>query len=222
MVDNFQHILPVSAVVLAGGRGKRIGGNKLFLHVEGQAVLEVLLRRLSGWMAEMLLVVSPGEERAAEDLLEKLHRHEAVRVVQDRHGGLGPLAGLVRGMEAAQYDWIFALGCDMPDVHEAVARILWLRRLYLEAPWREYEAVLARIGGYLEPLHAFYRSSGRDVFQGLLAQGRRKIGDGFPEIAAAVVEEEDLSVIPGYRASFRNLNTSLQLAAWLRERRERE
>jgi len=219
-VDDFRKRLPVSAIVLAGGQGKRIGGNKLFLHLEDQAMLEVLLRRISGWLAEILLVVSPREELAAGELLKKLHRQDAVRLVPDRHEGLGPLAGLARGMEEASEPWVFALGCDMPDVNEAVVRLLWHKRLTSGDPTSETDAVLARIDGYLEPLHAFYRTVCRESLQSVLCHGKRKISACFPELDLVIVEEEELAVIPGYRTSFRNLNTPLHLAAWQKEKSE--
>ena len=219
-MDDFRKRLPVSAIVLAGGQGKRIGGNKLFLHLEDQAMLEVLLRRISGWLAEILLVVSPREELAAGELLKKLHRQDAVRLVPDRHEGLGPLAGLARGMEEASEPWVFALGCDMPDVNEAVVRLLWHKRLASGDPTSETDAVLARIDGYLEPLHAFYRTVCRESLQSVLCHGKRKISACFPELDLVIVEEEELAVIPGYRTSFRNLNTPLHLAAWQKEKSE--
>ena len=220
-VYDLQRRLPVSAIVLAGGKGRRIGGNKLFLHLGDQAMLEVLLRRLSGWLAETLLVVASGEEHPAQELLKKLHRQDMVRIVSDRHEGLGPLAGLVRGMEEASEHWIFALGCDMPDVNEAVVRLLWHKRTSSGEMGGEKDAVLARMGGYLEPLHAFYRKACLGRLQKVLCRGKRKISACFSEIDMVVVEEEELAVIPGYRTSFRNLNTPSHLAAWQKEREER-
>lgn len=215
-------MLPVSAIILAGGRGKRIGGNKLFLHVEDQAILEMLLRRLSGWLAELLLVVAPGEVQSAKELLKKLQRHNEVRIVLDRFEGLGPLAGLVRGMEEARNAWIFALGCDMPDVNEAVVRLLWSKYVSVSAGGKpENDAVVAKIDGYPEPLHAFYQRSCLFPFQKALLQGKRKISACFSEICIVMVEEIELTVIPGYRASFRNINTPRHLATWFRQRGEK-
>jgi molybdopterin-guanine dinucleotide biosynthesis protein A len=192
--------LPVSLLLLGGGQGNRMGGNKLFLEVPEGPLLPRLLDRVAPLFGESLLSVAPEDRERIRRVFGPLTEEGRLRLVWDRERGRGPLEGLARGLAAARFDWVFLLGCDMPFVREAVVRALWA------AGRGGADAIVARLGEYLEPLHAFYRGSCRDPVEAALLRGDRRLKSFYGDVDVSVVDERVLRVLPGYRTSFANLN----------------
>jgi molybdopterin-guanine dinucleotide biosynthesis protein A len=215
----------VSALILGGGKGRRMGGNKLYLQLPEGPLLERVLLRLSRWTEERLLVVSPGEMDRVKSLFGGLLRRTGTRLFCDNEEGAGPLCGMAVGLERMRTSWAFVIGCDMPDVNEAVVRLLWKGGMTLEKECLPSaadvsalsgEAVVARLDGYLEPLHAFYSRSALSAVEEALSRGERKITACYKNLFLRVVEESALAFLPGYRNSFRNVNTLSELHSWWR------
>ncbi|HCP07699.1 MAG: putative molybdenum cofactor guanylyltransferase [Synergistales bacterium 58_81] len=204
-------LIDAAAVVLAGGRGKRAGGAKVFLSVEGRClILEVLGRALSIFREGILSCRSEDEDLVSR-LLQSFPERDRVRTVTDRVEGLGPLEGLAVGLSSAGRDWSFVIGCDMPLFQESVVRLMWSRRK------DDRDAVIARVGGYLEPLHAFYHKRCYSAVEAAISRSRHKISSFFDDISPVIVEEGELSHIPGYRRSFMNINTPGDINLWLED-----
>lgn len=198
-------ILPVSAVVLAGGMGKRMGGNKLFLAFNGSLILERVLWRLSGWFKEIIIVVGPDDKDPLENILDPVKNHLNLKVVVDKNPGRGPLEGLATSLENISTEWAFVVGCDMPGINEAVLRTMW------QAKQEESAIICARINGYVEPLHAFYRSVCLQAIRKKLASGNRKLTSFYEDTNVMKIHEDALSLLPGYRNSFKSVNTPEEL-----------
>jgi molybdopterin-guanine dinucleotide biosynthesis protein A len=133
-------------LVLAGGRGRRIGTPKAWLQWDGQPLLLRILDRLSPLAPEPPIVVAqPGQE------LPSGH----YRRVDDQIPDSGPLAGLAAGLKKYAKDKpdarIAIVGCDYPfadaKVFEALAEL---------AP--KAAIVLPRWGSRTHPLHAIWRA----------------------------------------------------------------
>jgi len=97
------------AIILAGGRGSRLGGvSKADLVVGGRRLLDVVLEAVR--RARTTVVVGPV---AAPD---------GVLVTVEDPPGTGPAAGIVAGLEAVAQPagWTVVLACDLPGVQAAV------------------------------------------------------------------------------------------------------
>ena len=101
------------AIILAGGRGSRLGGvSKADLVVGGRRLLDVVLEAVR--RARTTVVVGPV---AAPD---------GVLVTVEDPPGTGPAAGIVAGLESVERsaEWTVVLACDLPGVQAAVPRLL--------------------------------------------------------------------------------------------------
>ena len=113
------------AVVLAGGRSSRLGGNpKALLTLDGITLVRRTLEALRG--ARCIAVVGPEELRAEVDAFRQalVARRPQVRLTREDPPFSGPAAGIAAGMEAlameddggascrAPLTLLFA--CDMP------------------------------------------------------------------------------------------------------------
>ncbi len=198
-------LLPATALILGGGRGSRMGGNKLFLSTGEALLIERVLARITPWFSSVMLSIGPEDLEPLERGLGPVLERWPVEVVVDSAPGLGPLEGLSAALRAMKTKWGFAIGCDMPLIQEAVLGILW------DARTPESDVVCARLEGFLEPLHAFYSVSCLPAVRKALEKGERRIKSFFGDVAVTVVEEENLRVLPGYRRSFTGVNTPEEL-----------
>jgi molybdopterin-guanine dinucleotide biosynthesis protein A len=98
------------AIVLAGGRGSRLGGvDKAALVVGGSSLLDRTLHAVSG--ADRVVVVGDVDAPGAV-------------VVQEspRHGG--PAAAVGAGLAEVTAPYVLLVGCDQPFVAEALETLL--------------------------------------------------------------------------------------------------
>lgn len=111
----------LSAVILAGGAGSRLGGvDKAMLRFEGETLLARIIQALSSVVSEIVIVGQP----------RNLNINSGIPVtwtLEDPPGG-GPLAGLAAGVEKLQAggpeQWFFALACDQPFAERAIDPLL--------------------------------------------------------------------------------------------------
>ena len=85
----------IAALILAGGNGSRLGGvDKAFLNLNGQPLIRHLLNRLTG-QVKKIAISANGDTRRFDPLdLEVLSDGPFL--------GVGPLAGVARGLEWAE------------------------------------------------------------------------------------------------------------------------
>jgi molybdopterin-guanine dinucleotide biosynthesis protein A len=108
----------LGAILLAGGRGSRVGGAvKPLFEVAGQTLLAAAVTAVTDAGARPITV--------AADVLDPELNVEWVR--EDQPFG-GPVAGTVAALDAwtaagVQPEWTFLLACDLPRVAAAVARL---------------------------------------------------------------------------------------------------
>ena len=125
---------------------------------------------------------------------------DGVRVVEDAREGRGPLEGLragLRGLEPA-VEAAYVAAVDLPFLTpEAVRRAL-------AALAEGVDAAVPRAGGRAHPLAAAYRATVLPVVDGLLAEGRARMGDLLERLDVAWLEEEP--------DALRNLNTPADYA----------
>ncbi|HEX5466707.1 MAG TPA: NTP transferase domain-containing protein [Candidatus Limnocylindrales bacterium] len=98
----------VSGIVLAGGRGERLGGDKLRLALDGRPLLQHAILSLLP-IVDRIVVAGPAEGQLPE-LPEDLAGD--LVVTRDVRTGLGPLAGAAAGLAAAEEVRALIVGGD--------------------------------------------------------------------------------------------------------------
>ncbi len=127
-------------LILAGGRGQRLGGrDKGLVNWQGQPVaahLSALVRPLVGE-----LLISCNRNQAS-------YQRWADRVLADAEADFpGPLAGMLAGLQACRSSHLLIIPCDLPQLDESLLEALLA--LAAEQPER---AVLVRTGDQWQPL----------------------------------------------------------------------
>ncbi len=183
--------LELTGVVMAGGESRRMGRPKAWLPgPDGRPLIEVALDALRAAGARALLV-------SARDATPFAGLTGAPPVVLDREGDLGPLAGLEAALRGAPTDWVLVVGCDMPHLDPSLLRRIAETALSA-AP--EVVAVVPRVSGRAEPLHAAYHRRALPRVTSALDARALRVGD-----LLASLDPVWLDLPPS--ASFVNWNT---------------
>ena len=185
---------PVSAVILAGGRATRMGGDdKGWVPLAGQPLVAHVLERLRPQVDEVLINANRSEDR---------YRQLAPVIGDTQADFQGPLAGMQAGLAAACHDWVLFVPCDGP----ALPRDLMAR--FRAALTPQTELVVAHDGEHLQPVVALLHRSLLPSLQRALAEGERKTGAWFARHRMTVVP------FAGAPDAFINLNSPAELAAY--------
>jgi molybdopterin-guanine dinucleotide biosynthesis protein A len=132
-------------VILAGGAGRRIGGDKPQRLLAGETLLDRALRWARGWSDEVLVAAREGGDLQDDPAIE------------------GPLGGVAAAL--ALGGDVLTIPCDMPFLPDDLPA-----RLRGEAA-----ATVAASGGRLHPVCALWKASARDALPAYLATGRRSL-----------------------------------------------
>lgn len=184
---------PIVAV-LAGGAGRRIGGDKPLRRLNGRRLLDHTLEKAHAFAGSVILVVR--EPVQAEGFAET--------VVLDTPQIEGPLAGLLSALTWAAdagVERVLTLPCDMPRLPADL-----LSRLE-PALTPDMGVAVAASGGRLHPICALWRTTAIPVLRRRVGEGRLSL-QGLSEAVGRVVvewpaDEDD---------AFVNINTAADLA----------
>ena len=186
----------ISAVLLAGGQGSRMGGvDKGLVELAGRPMAAHALARLAPQVDELLINANQNLER---------WRTFGYPVFSDDFGGAGsfcgPLAGLHGALVRARHPLVLSAPCDSPFLPtDLVARLA--RALHASAA----QLAVATPAGRAHPVFCLCRRALAPQLADFLAAGGRKVGAWHSTLRVVAVPFDDNP------AAFRNINTLAEL-----------
>ncbi|HMG28717.1 MAG TPA: NTP transferase domain-containing protein [Jiangellaceae bacterium] len=184
-----------AAVVLAGGRGRRLGGvDKAALQVGDRSLLDTALAACSG--AARTVVVGPTRPTGP-----------AVRWALESPPGSGPVAALSAGIAelSAEVGVVVVLAADLPAVDVAT-----VGRLLEAVDVATADGVALVDGtGRVQPLLAAYRLPA-------LRRALNEVGDGRDLPVRRLLDYLTLATIPDQDGAATDIDTPQDLARWTR------
>jgi molybdenum cofactor guanylyltransferase len=172
--------LVVSGIVLAGGRSRRFGSDKLAARVGAGTLLDRSVAVVASIATDVVVVVAPRNDRVLAPI------SGALRIVADPEAHGGPLVGLLTGLEAVDQPLVVVVGGDMPALRPDVLRLL-IRTLASEPT---IGAVVLRSRGALVPLPAAVRTgAATDWTRRLVGDGERRLRSLFERLPTRILEE---------------------------------
>ena len=170
----------ITAVVLAGGRARRMGG-------EDKGLIEVAGKPM---IAHAIDVLRPQTAEVIVNANRNTDTYRAVtgcRVITDRVGGFaGPLAGMASALEASVTRLLLTAPCDSPLVTAELGP-----RLHAAMVRDDAEIAVAHDGERMQPVFALLA---RDLLPDLVAflrAGERKIDTWYATRRAVVADLSD-------------------------------
>jgi len=186
-----------TGVLVAGGRGTRLGGiAKGLLDFGGETIASRTVSLFRSIFADVFVVANDAVPYASL----------GVRIEADRIAGKGAPGGLHTALAAARTPWVFTAGCDMPFLSERPIRHLAAQRSGGD------RAVVPVWGGLAQPLHALWSTAALADVERLVSAGDPSLQSIVGAVGARLVSEREWgSVDPGGRA-LENANTPEDLA----------
>ena len=184
-------MVETGAVILAGGKSRRMGRDKTLLAIAGETLL-----------CHALKAISPFEEKLLS--ADRLGRYEGdvpadVRIVPDAYPGGGAIVGILSALERCSSDRLVAVAADMPFVTGD-----FLEALVKRMP-PEVDVLLPRTrGGQLHPLCAVYHKRIVPLLRERVDRGDRRL---MSVIASAPILQLPLAGTPYADELLCNLNT---------------
>ena len=193
----------VTGVVLAGGRGSRMGGaDKGLVEVAGRPMIEHVLTALEAQTA----AVAVNANRNARQ-----YARYGCPVLPDRLDGFqGPLAGMASALESAATRFVLVVPCDSPLVSPALGP-----RLHAALMEREANVAVAHDGERLHPVFVLMRRTVLPGLRNFLARGERKIDRWFAEQKTAITDFSDL---PDMFLNVNREDDRTRLEGWIAQR----
>lgn len=200
-----QSLLPAAAItglVLAGGRGQRMGGaDKGLQLLHGQPLAAHVLTRLAP-QAGALAISANRHADAYAALGAPWHAAVLADTLPDFPG---PLAGLLAGLRASRTAWVLAVPCDSPWLPADLATRLAAAVLAQDADIATVTTTDAAGVVSLHPVFALVRTSLADDLAAFLHGGERKVRAWYARHKTAEVAFAD-------ERAFYNINSLQELA----------
>ena len=188
----------ISCIVLAGGKGLRLGRDKTVEAVGNTSLLERVVSNLSLFNSDIIIVT------AVKQFLPQFIDYPKLRLVADIYPGKGALGGVYTGLATSDSFYNLVVACDMPFLNRDLLR-------YMVQLADGFDLVMPRLGNLVEPLHAVYSKGCLTSMENLLKQGNLKVSDLLALVKVRYVEAEEINQLDPKHLSFFNINTETDL-----------
>ena len=186
----------VTGLILAGGRGSRMGGVDKGLQVfRGRRLVDHVYERLAPQVGGVIINANQNHDE---------YRSFGVRVVSDAIGGFaGPLAGLHAGLTVSRRPLLISVPCDSPFLPADL-----VERLHRQLDESGAELAVAKTGDQPHPVFSLMRRGLLDHLDAFLKGGGRKIDAWYASLNVVEVDFDDEA------EAFSNINTREDLASF--------
>jgi len=172
----------ITAVILAGGKGRRLEGqDKGLVIYKGKALIEHVIEHIQPQVGT--IIINANRNHA-------IYEGYGYPAIGDEMSDFqGPLAGFATAMKAAKTDYILTLPCDGPTPpHDLVARMLTTLNTITDI---SNCITVAHDGERLQPVHALIPVALIDSLEAFLANGDRKIDLWYAKHKLVLVDFSD-------------------------------
>jgi molybdopterin-guanine dinucleotide biosynthesis protein A len=185
----------VTGLILAGGKGSRMGGvDKGLQNFRGRRLVDHVYERFAPQVGGVVINANQNHEE---------YKTFGVRVVSDAIGGYaGPLAGVHAGLSVSKRPFLASVPCDSPFLPADL-----IERLYQRIDETGAELAVAKTGEQPHPVFSLMRRGVLDHLAEFLKGGGRKIDAWYATLNVVEVAFDDEA------EAFSNFNTIEELAA---------
>lgn len=163
----------MDVVVVAGGRGRRFGGDKVLHARGGGRQIDVVVQQLAGLGGRIVVACGP----------RPLGVPGTIEVVDDPHVQ-GPLAGVVAGLEAAGGDLVAVVAADLVAPSPALLKATAGHARGLGVP-----GAMPAVDGRAQPLHAVVDPGAAAALRTAAARTGSRLIESLLAIGVVIVDE---------------------------------
>lgn len=186
----------ITAIILAGGKSKRMGKEKALLHIGEKTLIEIMLDKLKTLFSDIIISTNSPENFS----------FLKIRMIEDYYKNVGPLGGIHAGLTESETEKNFIISCDLPLMSTEMIE-------YLCNFNSNKKIIVCKSGDYIEPTVGIYS---REILEDIevilnlnLQQGLQakdiSIHNAIEKIGADII---DATKLPFYNEDlFYNMNT---------------
>lgn len=181
----------ITAVILAGGQGSRLGGlDKGLVKLNKVPLVKHLIDRVQPQVSDIIISANRNLKSYADFGLP---------VYQDDISDFaGPLAGILKALQQCKNEWLLTVPADSPFIPRDLAQ-------RLSKNIKDNKVVIPHDGKYLHPTFALIHKSLASSLESFLQQGERKASVWMQQQTHAIVDFSDQA------DAFININTEDEL-----------
>ena len=183
-----------TAIILAGGKSRRMGFDKQFLKFRDKYIIEIIAEKLQEVFNEIIIVTSRPEE----------YQRYGFKLAEDEVKDFGPMAGIHAGLKSSGSMYNYVVACDMPFIN--IAYMKYMMELIKEYDG-EVDGVITRLGEWIEPFNAFYSKNLIDRIEENIRTNKRQINLLLKDSNVIYVSEAKAREFSSDWEMFTNINT---------------
>ncbi|MBW8016448.1 MAG: molybdenum cofactor guanylyltransferase [Planctomycetes bacterium] len=188
--------MPATAVIMAGGKSRRMGKDKSILPINGIPAIEHIFAQLRPHFDQILV--------SSNNIAQ--HSIDGVEVVKDEAAGKGPLMGIASALRVSRNQINFVIACDIPDVNISLVR-------HLIRECAGFDAVIPQTGpSHFEPMFAIYSKDLLVAIDESISLGKYKILEPLKKRKVKYLKSPDA-------LKLKNLNTMNDYLHFLKEKK---
>lgn len=198
MAANSDSVPDVTGIILAGGGASRLGRDKAFETLQNRRIIDRVAEVISQVCQDVLIVTS-----------ENRYQYFAkaglpYTIITDDPPEKAAIGGLYTGIRNMKTLYGMVVACDMPFLNGALLR-------YMANAIEGYDAVVPKVNGLLEPLHAVYSRTCLHALKTLLGAGRLGLSEIFKLVNVRFIGGDELNRFDPLHLSYFNVNTEADL-----------
>jgi len=141
----------ITAIILAGGKSKRMGKEKALLPIGNKSIIQVLVEKLKELFPKVILSTNSPEHFV----------FLKIPMVEDFYKNMGPLSGIHAGLLETETEKNFIISCDLPLMNKEMIE-------YICNYKSEKKILVCKVGDYVEPTFGIFSKSIVDEIEVIL------------------------------------------------------
>lgn len=190
----------MTGIILAGGRNTRMGLHKALLKINGETIIESIIKQMFLLFEEVIIITNAKEIFNTLRYTSHCNRR-AIRVLPDIIPNKGPLGGIYSGLVYSKTKYNFIAACDMPFINLELVK-------YMMKNVRNYDVIVPRTEKGYEPLHAIYSKDCIVHIERQIKQNNLKTTNFFTKVKIKEIGERVVRGIDPLLRSFFNINSN--------------
>lgn len=192
----------INAIILGGGRGKRIGKDKIKLKIKDRFLIEIIIDKIYNIFDEIIVVLNKNNFNAFPRYV--LKKFSNVKIIKDECNISASLIGIYSGLKFSSSNYNFVFACDMPYVNVNLVNAI-IKKIDLS------DVIVPKYtkngNEFLEPLFAIYSKMCENAMKEQIEKGKYQIKEIFSKLNVKYINENYLKKFDPSLISFSNINT---------------
>ncbi|HPQ08775.1 MAG TPA: molybdenum cofactor guanylyltransferase [Bacteroidia bacterium] len=183
----------MNAIILAGGKATRLNGiSKGLLTFQNQPLIEIIIKNISPFAKKIIISANTND-----------YDYLKLPIIKDKIKDIGPIAGLVSGLEYSDEEMNLIVSCDSPFVSQQI-----IEKLILNT--QSVNCIIPKIKENIQPLCAIYFKSILPIAYSQINKKDFKLQHLIQQSKAMFVEFPE-----EYKLFFANINTKEDVEQFL-------